>query len=47
MRKVTLRLLLFFHQKLCERDLPETLERKMLKAFVINVVKMIKNQLFI
>lgn len=43
MKQIFIKLYLWIYLKLVEREFPETLERKLIKDFIINLIRYFKN----
>lgn len=43
MKQIFIKLYLWIYLKLVERELPESLERKLMKDFIINLIRYFKN----
>jgi hypothetical protein len=43
MKQIFIKLYLWMYLKLVEREFPETLERKLIKDFIINLIRYFKN----
>lgn len=43
MKQIFIKLYLWIYLKLVERELPESLEKKLMKDFIINLIRYFKN----